>query len=350
LITKPFLLRTHAHKNFDILVQDSTYAIYYLDPDQNTLWTQNLEAKIVSDVYPIDFYKNGKTQYTFATKNKVHIWDRTGNAIPGFPKELPSVTIQHLNLIDYDLSRNYRFAITDETGDTYLTDKELKVLEGWNPRKFSRNSIKPLQHQRLGRRDIMISVQQDGVINLTNRRGEDKSGFPFDTKKSLDNSYFLKTSNGLNNSSITIISKDGELIELTLEGAVIQKNQLLKITPESTFQLVPEHSGKSFLIIRNEGNKYEILDDTGNLLFSKDYFTEGKILIQYYDFGAGRDLVVFTDVFSESLYIYDKSGNLLTGNPLRSSSEVSILYSSANRAFKVFTTSGSSLEVYSFDY
>ena len=175
-------------------------------------------------------------------------------------------------------------------------------------------------------------------------------GFPFNTGQNLDINYHLSASNSLDNSSISLISKDGELIELNLEGDVMQRNQLLKTTPNTQFRLVPDRNEKSFLIVRSEGNKYDVLDETGNILFSKDYFTEADILIQYYEFGAGRDLIVFTDTFSETLYIYDKSGNLLTGNPLRSAHEVSILYSSANRSFQVFTSSGSNLERYSFDY
>lgn len=149
---------------------------------------------------------------------------------------------------------------------------------------------------------------------------------------------------------MTLISKAGELIELNMEGDVIQRNQILKTSAETTFRLVPDLNNKSFLIIRRQGNTYEVLDDTGNLLFRKDYFTEGEILIQYYEFGAGRDLVVLTDTFAQSLFIYDKSGNLLTGNPLKSAHEVSILYSSVNREFQVFTTWGSNLELYSFKY
>lgn len=351
LITKPFLVRTHAHRDFDIIVQDSTNGIYYLDKDQNAQWSEALEAPIVGDIFPIDYYKNGKIQYAFATTNSIHIWDRTGEAIPGYPKSLPgNQKISHFNLIDYDLSRSYRMAITDTDGNVYLTDKDLKLLEGWNPRKFNRASLTSLTHARLGRTDIMISIQENGMINVTNRRGDQIKGFPFDTKQSLDNNYFLRASNGLSNSSLSVISKSGILTELTLEGDVIKRDQLIKTAADALFQLIPDRGGKSFLIVRREGNSYEVLDDTGNLLFKKDYLSTDPILIQYYQFGAGKDLVIFTDTANESLYIYDKSGNLVTGNPLSSAHEVSILYSSAKREFQVFTTWGSNLELYTFKY
>lgn len=351
LVTKPHLLRTHAHKKFDILVQDSTNAIYYMDSDQNTLWSKTIDGQIISKIHPIDYYKNGKLQYLFSTDGQIHMVDRTGADIPGYPKTLPEKSsIEHLNLIDYDLSRNYRVAITDIDGRVFLTDKDLNVLDGWNPKALRRKALLPMDHSRLGRFDVMISLQENGAINLMNRRGQMMSGFPFDTRQTLDNSYFLRKSNALGTSSMTVISKGGELTELNLEGDVIKRDQLIKTSADARFRLIPDTGGDSFIVVRKEGNTYDVLDDTGNLLFKKDYLSEGPILIQYYQFGAGKDLVIFTDKANKTLYIYDKSGNLITGNPLNSENEVSLIYSSAKREFQVFTTWDANLELYNFNY
>ena len=351
LITKPYLLKTHAHKKFDILLQDSTNSVYYMDPDQNTLWSETIDGPIVDNVYPIDYYKNGKLQYAFTTSGQVHIIDRTGAYIPGYPKPLPNgATIDHLKVIDYDLSRNYRIAVTDIDGRVFLTDKDLNVLEGWKGKDLKRKALLPLAHARLGRSDVMISIQESGVINVMNRRGQMSRGFPFDTRQTLDENYHLRKSNSPGNSSLTVISTGGELTELNLEGDVIKRDQLIKTSADTQFRLIPDTGGDSFIVLRKEGNTYDVLDDTGNLLFQKDYLSEGPILAQYYQFGAGKDLVIFTDTANKSLYIYDKSGNLLTGNPLNSEHEISLIYSSAKREFQVFTTWGSNLELYNFNY
>ncbi|MEM6735841.1 MAG: hypothetical protein AAF620_07210 [Bacteroidota bacterium] len=350
LITRPFLIETHIHQDLDMIVQDSARTIYYLDQNLKTLWSKEIDGKIVSDIFPIDYYKNGKLQCVFATNTSVHIWDRTGQSIPGFPKSLNDINISHFNLIDYDLSRKYRMAVTDSEGRVYLTDKDLNPLEGWKPRNFERAALTPLVHKRLGGRDIMLSVQENGIINVSNRRGENMTGFPFETGQRLDRSYFIRSGNSLGNSSMTVISEAGEFTELTLEGDVIQRNQLIKTSAETKFQLVPDREGRSFLIVRSDGSTYDVLDDTGNLLFKKDYFSNEPIFIQYYEFGAGKDLVTFTDTSTENLYLYDKSGNLVTGNPLNSAHEVNILYSSVSSEFHVFTTWGSNLELYTFKY
>lgn len=351
LTTKPYLLRSHTHKSFDILLQDSTHTVYYLDPNQNAIWSEQIDGAIRGNVFPLDYYRNGKIQYLFATSKQVYIIDRTGKLLPGYPKALPQGgVIQHLNLIDYDKSRNYRIAITDNAGNIYLTDKDLNVLNGWNPRKMNAAGIVPLDHKRMGRRDIMLSVQENGTINIMNRRSEMNSGFPFDTKQVLDHHYFIKSSNTLENSSLSVISKGGELTEVNIKGDVIRRDQFIKTSADANFQLIPDTGGNSFIVVRNEGNSYEVLDETGNLLFKKDYLSQTPVIIQYYQFGAGKDLVVFTDPSTKSLYIYDKSGNLLTGKPLNSSHEISLIYSSAKRVFKVFSSWDTNLELYTFSY
>lgn len=351
IVTKPFLVRTHSYLDFDMIIQDSTNTVYYLDKDQNAKWTEGLNEPIISEIYSVDYYKNGKIQYAFATKKQIHIIDKTGAYLPDFPKALPkNIQISYFNVVDYDLSRSYRFGITDSEGNVYLSDKDLKILDGWNPRPFERKALQPVQHARLGRKDVMISIQENGVINLLNRRGDNMPGFPFDMKKSVDKNYFLKSSNSLSNSSISVISTSGELVEISLEGNTIRRDQLIKTTSDATFQLIPDRGNDSFIIVRKEANSYEVLDDTGNLLFKKNYLSTEPILIQYYQFGGGKDLVLFTDTASKSLYIYDKSGNLITGNPLNSSHEVSLLYSSARKELQVYTTWEANLELYLFSY
>ena len=231
-----------------------------------------------------------------------------------------------------------------------MTDKDLKLLTGWNPKSFNRAALTPLTHNRLGRRDVLLSLLQDGNINALNRRGQALAGFPFSIYQSISKDFFLRPSNSLGSSTITVLTTGGELVEITLEGGLVKRDQLIKTRADASFRLIPDTGGESFIIVRQEENTYEVLDDTGNLLFKKDYLSGNDILIQYYRYGAGKDLVIFIDRSNDTLYIYDKSGNLVTGNPLNAQHEVSLIYSGAKRAFQVFTTWGSNLERYSFNF
>ncbi len=351
LISKPYLLKTHAYGNLDMIVQDNTSTIHYLDSNQKILWTKKLDGPIQGEIYPIDYYKNGKIQYLLATHQNVHMIDRTGSSIPHYPKTLPNaVEIHHINLIDYNLNRNYRIGITDADGNIYLTDKNLNPLDNWSPRNFNRPALLPLVHHRLKRKDVMISLQENGKINVMNRRGEFIRGFPFDAKKSLHKNYFMHSSNSLANSSLTVISTDGELMEINLEGKVIKQDQLIKTSVDAVFGLIPDINENSFIIVRKEKNSYAVFDETGTLLFQKNHSLGETILIQYYQFGAGKDLIILTDKQNKLLYVYDKSGRLITDDSLNSEHEVSLIYSSKKTEFQIFTSSDAHLEFHTFDF
>lgn len=351
LTSKPFLVKTHFHSNFDYMVQDSDNTIYYLDRNFSTIWTRQLKEPIIGKVHKIDYYRNGKLQYAFASTSYVHIIDRKGVYIPGYPKQLPGASkIRHFGIIDYSKNRNYRIAITDEDGNIYLTNKALETLQGWDPLPYHQSAIEPLRHARMGRKDVMISIQTDGIINVSNRKGEKMPGFPFNAQMNPDHHIYLNPSYSLDNSSLTILSTKGQLLEINFKGVIIKKNQLAKDSPSAVFQLIPDHNEKSFIIIRKKGNTYHVLDAKGNPLFVKDYLSYQNVLIQYYQFGAGKDLIVFTDVVNQALYIYDQLGNMVTEAPLRSAHHVAITYSPSKKELRVYTTAGHNVACYSLYY
>lgn len=351
LITKPFLVRSHAHRFFDVIVQDSSFTMHFMDRFGNQLWEQNLEEPIQGNVFSIDYYKNGKIQYAFASSSHIHVMDRNGEYISGYPKSLPkNEKISYFNVIDYDLSKNYRFGITDEKGNVFLTNKEAEVLAGWSPLKFSREAIAPLRHERIGRKDVMISIQKNGTINLMARKGTRMSGFPFSINKNISPNYFFKPSNTLANSSITVISEDGELIEVSLTGKIINKNQLIKTSQDTFFEIIPDRQERNFVIVRKENNTYDILDDSGNLMFTKDKLSETGVITQYYQFGAGKNLILFNDTKVNSLYVYDLSGRGIAPNGnLKSANEVGVTYSS-NRQLTIYATASEMFDSYHLSY
>ncbi len=101
--TKPWLVTNHNNKLKEVFVQDTANNVYLIGSDFSVIWDKSISAPIISDVRQIDYYKNGKLQYIFATKEAVHILDRTGAYLPEFPKKLAQIKeIEHFGIIDYD--------------------------------------------------------------------------------------------------------------------------------------------------------------------------------------------------------------------------------------------------------
>lgn len=326
ITTKPYLVTNHDTRQREVLLQDTSGTLYLIDPEFTVLWDKQINEPITSDIQQIDYYNNGKLQYLFTTADKVHIIDRTGTYIPEFPRGLPkNQRILDLKVIDYDKSKKYRFGLTTKDGKIYLTDKNVKHLKGWNPLDMGDPLITAPIHRRIGRKDILITASKNGEVTLLNRRGDDYNGFPVEVNSQLTAPLFIKTGNNFEESSLVLLTTNGELIELSFTGKLLRRDQLYKPAARTTFRIVPDVTGDTYLILRRTESSYEMLDADGNALFKKDYFTTRPLYTQYYQLGAGKEFIVFTDPGGTYLYLYDRNGNLLTGRPLTSSQPISIM-------------------------
>ena len=78
-------------------------------------------------------------------------------------------------------------------------------------------------------------------------------------------------------------------------------------------------------MLLNTDRSYEVLDGDDNVLFEKDYYSKSPMLIQYYKLGGSVEWIAFVDATDQNLYIYNRSGQLITGGPLRSGVPISVL-------------------------
>ncbi|MEQ8474478.1 MAG: hypothetical protein RIC35_24990 [Marinoscillum sp.] len=349
ITTKPFLVINHDDKSREVFIQDTTNSVYLIDKSFNVLWDLPIDEPIKGDVRQIDYYNNGKMQYLFTTKSGVHIVDRTGKYIPEFPKKLvDNKPINHFNVIDYDNSKRYRFAITDENGAVYLTDKNLKPLEGWNPRKFNSPLAQAPVHRRINGKDVIIVLQTNGKLWQLSRRGENYPGFPKDVESNITNPMFIKNANSLEDATISLLTNSGEIIEIAMDGDLVRRDQLYKPGTETKFKLMPDVTGDTYVILRQTGTRYEVLDATGETLFEKDYFTKSELITQYYQLGRGIEFIIFVDPGGSFLYMYDRNGNLATGRPLASSCPISIMQ--YENEFQIYRAVDRNLELISVSF
>lgn len=349
IITKPYIITNHNTKEREIVVQDSAYQLHQFSNDFEPIFSISIDDRIISNIQQIDYYKNGKLQLAFATKTGVHIKDRTGEYLPGFPKSIQGdKNIAFFSIIDYDNSKNYRFGIVDVKGNVYLTDKDLKPLNGWNPKSFDSPLTGPIKHYRIGRTDVMVAIQENGKINVINRRGEFLEKFPINLDTNLSGAFFMKETNDLNTSSIHLITESGEAMELSLSGNLISREQFYKPSANTSFKLLTDISKETFVVIRQTERKYEVLSEKGEVLFEKDYFTDRPLYTQYYKLGGGTNYMVFTDPGGDYLYIYDMSGKLVTGRPLTSSLPISML--KIENEYQIYRCVDKNLELISLSF
>jgi hypothetical protein len=315
---KPFVVRSHIDKSNEVLLQDSTSEIHLVSKKGNVLWSLPMNGPIIGEVFQVDYYKNGKLQYFFATEGRLHIIDRLGNYVQPFPIEVKAKAIEYVSLIDYDHSKNYRFLIADKSGRIWMYNKEVTNLEGWNAKNIENEMFAAPRHFRIRGKDYIAAIRRDGKAYVMNRRGEPLKGFPLNLDARPTGDYFLEVGNRSDNTYFVVVSRDGFRIKFNLEGKIQSRETLIKSTVNAQFGLIKEHSGKSYCMIRQEANGLTVIDSEGKEIVTNQYIGMNPVEVQFFDFGAGRLYYTITDKIQNLTYVYDRLGQLLASPPLES--------------------------------
>ena len=350
LIKKPKLVKNHNNNLWEVLLQDSTNKLSLLDDKGEILWQEPFPKPITSNIYQLDYYKNGKLQYLFATDSAIYIIDRNGANIKGFPVHFNEFQVKHLFLIDYDHSRNYRLLIADNSGNLRMFNQQLKPLAGWSPLSFNSTLSNQVFHLRVRGKDRIVVAQQNGIIDLRNRRGEAQPGFPIDLEFNIVNPLHFSVGSTFESARFVTISREGMLVNFDLNGKFYARSQLDQQTNSSTFTLINDAVQNDFVIARQDLNRLAVLTKNGKVIFEKDYPTNSEKEVQYYSLGVDKQLYIVRDVETGKLYLYNKRGTLINSDNLFSDYPVSIVYRKSKSMCYIYTSTGQSVEVNYFSF
>jgi hypothetical protein len=342
-IAKLYAVKSHVTRSDEILLQDSVNDLSLIGSDGSVLWKLPIGDKIVSDVSQVDFFKNGKLQYFFATQDAIHIIDRLGNYVEPYPLFLPNVKVEFVSIVDYDNSKKYRFLVGDIDGKLWMYDKEGNNLDGWKPNALGGPLAMPARHYRIKGKDYIFAILKNGNVNLMTRRGDDIRRFPLDSESIPSGDFYLERGNTIEDSYFVIISNDGFRVRINPEGKIQSRETLPKNSINSRFSLINEKSNKGYLILQQDGRLLTLTDDSGKRIVSTGMGIVSPSDVKYYDFGAGNIFITITEKTQGLSYIFDGQGNLLTSPPIQSSAiEIRPVNS---RGFNVFFISNKSLVI-----
>ncbi len=340
--TKPYVVRNHDTQAREVIFQDEDNVLRLISSDQRVLWQDSLSGPIVSDIQQLDFYDNGKLQYLFATDSAIHLLDRNGSTVEGYPLYMPAgVRIQYLSLIDYDNSKEYRFLVSDGQGGQWMFNPDRENLEGWNPRGLGSPPASAPFHVRVRGKDYLIAIGQDGTVYAMNRRGEDYPGFPLILGKPCHSPTFVRLGSTPDETILTLVTDGGELIRFNLRGAITERTQLYRPSADAHFTLCEDALGKTFVLLRQDARSLGVLNQQGVLLFEKDFFSpsalaSGRLAAQYYNFGAGEEVYAITDQIQEFTYLFDEQGQLINGRPVESDFAIGLIRSDDTPPYRLY--------------
>lgn len=313
--TKPFVVKNHKEKSFEILVQDSTDHVYLVNMQGEVLWNKKLDGPIRGDVFQIDYFSNGKLQLFLCTDKSIHLIDRLGNYVKSFPV-LVSFNTDRVRVIDYDHSKKYRYLFSDRKGVLRMTDKDGQLLEGWIGVNTEGELLVPAKHYRIDAKDYIAALNTKGIFGFYSRRGELVSQFPVDLNGRPEGDFYLEEGGKNQEPAFIFIHTDGFRVRMNLTGKIVSNETLIRTSAETTFQLVCEENERAYIIARQDSKALVLLSNDLKELVRNEYVGRNKVEIKVYDFGAGSVYYTIIDQDQNLAYLYNVNGRLLTKQPV----------------------------------
>ena len=317
IISNPKWVRNHRSNGYDIIFQDDNNVLYLYSNKGNLFWKKKLDEKIIGDIKQVDLFKNKKLQIAFRTKNHFMILDRNGKIVKPFDKDIKSnLNNIPLAVFDYDDNRNYRFLLVQDN-DIRMLDSKGKKVKGFKFSKTKSPIIQPIKHIKIKGKDFIIVREENGTINILNRRG----------KRILNiESNLLLSKNPVWSYLDTFTTSDikGNMVQNDTKGNVIKtpeewaSNDLLEMTTKTLVSI-------SENIITIKGIPVKL--PYGNFTRPKIFYINNTIYI------------ATTDLDSQKVYLFLSNGNSVQGFPVYGTSAVDIINADNDKSLEMIVQS-----------
>lgn len=344
---KPVLVKNHRTSEKEIFVQDAAGQIYLVNSKGRVLWKLALDGAIVSEVQQVDFYKNGKLQYLFNTRDRIHLLDRNGNYVERYPVSLRSPASGPMAVFDYDNSRDYRLFVPGMDRKIYLYNIEGKLMEGWKFGKTETRVGSALQHFRIGDRDYLLCSDRNRTY-IMDRRGRERIRIPQQVAAAPQNPWSLDMNLG---NKPRWVSTDtlGRVMAIYEDGSV-EELLMRESTSGHYFQMEDlDQDGQPEFIFADR-NELEVLRRDGSRSFSYKLRGDIACMPDIYKFSASDLKIGLTDAERNRIYLVNADGSLYKGFPLEGSTRFSIGYfGGSGSRFNLLVGSSSFLYNYSIE-
>jgi len=219
---KPQIVKNHYTNEMEIFAQDINHHIYLIDKDGDLIWTKELGHKIIGNVHQIDMYKNNKLQYLFNTTDSIYVIDRNGQNVQPFPLKSQYPMSIPLALFDYDKVRNYRILVP-MGNHLNMYNQKGEIVSGWKLKKTNTNITCTPEHFQLFNTDYIIISEEDGTLNILNRRGENRLLIEEKVYRSTHPINLMKGPT-IETSKMTTVDQEGKIIQFLFDGTVSNLN------------------------------------------------------------------------------------------------------------------------------
>lgn len=288
IITKPYLFKNHLTHVNEIAFQTADKALYLQTATGKTIWKKKISESITSGIYTVDAFKNNKFQLLFNTENYIHLIDRNGNYVQGYPVKLPAKACSKLTVLDYENNNDLRLFIACADNKIYNFSIWAMKHEGFKPVQTSSPVVLPIKYCKVGASDYLIAVDVKGKIYAFSRKGDGRIDFK---NKLIENAedFDIVPGNTIANTQIVYFDDKNNLIN---KISLTDKKEINKTgdADKKTVYAFADFDGNKItdVILASEGN-LETYDFNGMKNFGSSLPDKGSADdIGFYSLGGNN--------------------------------------------------------------
>jgi|GEM_PF-1180903 len=345
VFSKPQIVTDKASKTKKIVAFDNAANLYIIDKDGSLLQKIALKEKPLSDVFVIDYFKNGKSQFVFNTPSYIYVIDMDGKSIENFPVRLADAATGPITVADYANDKDYRFIIP--CGNKIYNYTKKGVLNtGWTIFKTKSDVYKEVTVLKFDGTDMLITSDKDGTIYIFDRKGLEK----IKIKSSVMAAAFAKFYVSKNEKKAVILTTDntGNLIFISSRGE-IDKKTISKFSASHYFLYEDFNNDKTKEYIFIDNNKVNVYDTELKQLFSYSVPSDISATPVFYKDIAGKASLGLVSMKANKIYLLKTDCTLNDGFPLNGATPFAIASLNNDGAYNLIVGSESTVYNYSFE-
>jgi len=308
----PYSFINHKDGKAEVVISDIANCLYQISCDGQLNWKISIGSPILSEIYQIDYYRNGKYQYLFNTTDSLYLIDKNGERVKDFPKAFPEKATSGLALLDYENNKDYRLIIPTANNTIQNFNKECKAIKDWfQPQsKYPINS--KIQYLRIKNNEYLIAVDTLGNPYIFNRKGHIRIKIPEGLIVQKDAAFYSDEQS--NPPQILCLGQGGNIVAFDIKG----KHSRLKpdsIHPEARLIVVREKEGKQLQYLISSKNILSLYSKKGELIWGKTF--SGTISETRIVSGTGqRTLIALNLSGLDEVTVLDLEGAIKNGFPI----------------------------------